>query len=72
MQLYWLLHSPQCYMTFLTFRFFKFYLPAIPSPPPCYIIRTQTCLLLFWPFLLHYSFLFDARTHLGSEIIILT
>jgi hypothetical protein len=28
---------------------FKFYLPAKPSPLSCYIIRTQTCLLLFWP-----------------------
>jgi hypothetical protein len=39
----------QCYMTFFTFRFFKFYLPAVSSLPPCYFIRTQTYLLLFWP-----------------------
>jgi hypothetical protein len=35
MHLYWLPH-PECYVTFLTFT--KFYLPAMPSPPPCYII----------------------------------
>jgi hypothetical protein len=47
---------PQCSVTFFMFRFFKFYLPAMPFPSPCYIIRTQTCLLLFWPSsLLHYS-----------------
>jgi hypothetical protein len=28
--------SPQCYVTFFMFRFFKFHLPAMPSPPtPC-------------------------------------
>jgi hypothetical protein len=26
--------SPQGYVTFYTFRFFKFYLPAVLSPPP--------------------------------------
>jgi hypothetical protein len=57
MQLYWLLH-PQCYVTFITFRFFKFYLPAVPSLPPSYIIKTQTCLLLFWPY-----FLLQLRPH---------
>jgi hypothetical protein len=32
---------------FFIFQFFKFYLCyAIPSP--CYIIKTQTCLFLFW------------------------
>jgi hypothetical protein len=40
---------PQRYVTFFTFRFFKFYLSAMPFLPPCYIIRTQTCLLLCWP-----------------------
>jgi hypothetical protein len=25
---------PQCYVTFFTFRFFKFYLPAMPSHHP--------------------------------------
>jgi hypothetical protein len=55
MQLYWLL-NPQCYVTFFTFRFFKFYLPAMPSSPPFHIIRKQTCLFLFWPSpWLHYS-----------------
>jgi hypothetical protein len=42
-------YTPQCYVTFFMFRYFKFYLPAMPSPPPCYIIRTQTCLLLYGP-----------------------
>jgi hypothetical protein len=27
----------------------RFYLPAMPSPPLCYIIRIQTWLLFFWP-----------------------
>jgi hypothetical protein len=61
--LYWLLH-PQWSMTFLTFRFFKFYLPAMPSPPSCCIIRTQTCLYLFWSSsLLHYSPLWCSAPH---------
>jgi hypothetical protein len=41
--------TPQCYVNFFMFRFFKFYLPAMPPPPPCYIIRTQTCLFPFSP-----------------------
>jgi hypothetical protein len=27
--------TAQCYVTFFTFRFFNFYLPAMPSPPHC-------------------------------------
>jgi hypothetical protein len=48
--------SPPVLWIFLTFTFFKFYLPAVPSLPSCYIIRTQMCLYLFWSSsLLHYS-----------------
>jgi hypothetical protein len=32
--IYWGLLFPQCYVTFFTFRFFKFYLSAMPSLPP--------------------------------------
>jgi hypothetical protein len=32
---------PQCYVTFSTFRFLRFYLSAMPSLPPCYFIRIQ-------------------------------
>jgi hypothetical protein len=35
MHLYWLLYV-QCYVTFLTLKFFKLYLPAMPSPLSCY------------------------------------
>jgi hypothetical protein len=38
---------PKCYVTFFTFRFFKFLSLCYAIPSPCYIIRTQTCLLLF-------------------------
>jgi hypothetical protein len=38
---------PYCYVTF-TIGFFRFYLSAMPSLPPCYSIRTQVCLFLFW------------------------
>jgi hypothetical protein len=31
---------PQCYVTFM-FQFFKFYLSALRSPPPCLVVRTQ-------------------------------
>jgi hypothetical protein len=49
-------HSPQCYVTFFTFRFFKFYLSAMPSLSSCHFISTQDYLFLFWlSSLLHYS-----------------
>jgi hypothetical protein len=32
---------PQCYVTLSTLRFLRFYLSTMPSPPPCYFIRTQ-------------------------------
>jgi hypothetical protein len=37
----------ECYVTYFTFGFFRFYLSAIPSLPPCYFIRVQACLFLF-------------------------
>jgi hypothetical protein len=51
MQFYMVLHPsdfsaplPQCYVTFFTFEFLRFYLSAMPSLPPCYLIRTRACL----------------------------
>jgi hypothetical protein len=53
MQFYRLLHpsasalffTQNVNVTFFTFGFFRFYLFAMP---PCYFIRTQACLFLFW------------------------
>jgi hypothetical protein len=39
--------NPQCYVTFFTFRLFKYFLPSMPLPPPCYFIITQNCSFLF-------------------------
>jgi hypothetical protein len=39
---------PQCYITFLIFRFLRFYLSARPSLPPCCFIRTQAYTVFFW------------------------
>jgi hypothetical protein len=35
------LPTPQCYVTFSTFGFLRFYLSAMPFLPLCYSIRTQ-------------------------------
>jgi hypothetical protein len=32
---------PQCYLTLSMFRSLRFYLSAMPSLPPCHVIRTQ-------------------------------
>jgi hypothetical protein len=40
--------TPQCYMTFFMFRFFKFSLPAMSYPLPL-LHYQNTDLLLFWP-----------------------
>jgi hypothetical protein len=64
------LSPPWCYVTFLMFRFLRFYLSAMPSLPLCYFLRTQASFVFFWSSsLLHYS-PFDARTRLGSKRII--
>jgi hypothetical protein len=47
MELYWLLHPSD--LTFFTFRFFKFYLPAMPTPPPPIHYQNTARLFLFWP-----------------------
>jgi hypothetical protein len=39
---------PLVYVTFFMFGFFRFYLSAMPSLSPCYFIRTQAFLFLFW------------------------
>jgi hypothetical protein len=41
--------APGAMWSFFTFRLFTFDLLAMSFPPLCYIFRTQTCLLLFWP-----------------------
>jgi hypothetical protein len=43
---------PQCYVTFFTFQFFKFYLSALPSPPPVSSSEHQpVCFFSGFPFL---------------------
>jgi hypothetical protein len=42
------LSPPCCCMTFLMFRFLRFYLSAVPSLPPCYFLRTQAYTVFFW------------------------
>jgi hypothetical protein len=45
---------PQCYVTFM-FQFFKFYLSALPSPPPVSLSKHQpVCFFSVLLFLLHY------------------
>jgi hypothetical protein len=46
----WLLH-PQCYVNFFTFRFLKFYFPAMPSPPPPTLSEHKLACFFFLAFL---------------------
>jgi hypothetical protein len=54
-----------CYVTFFTFGFFRFNLSSMPSLPPCYFIRTQVCLFLFWS-----SSLLQKRETTGSLLLL--
>jgi hypothetical protein len=40
--------SPQCYTTFFMYRFFKFYLPAMPSPPPAALLEQKLAYFIFF------------------------
>jgi hypothetical protein len=51
---------PQCYVIFFMFRFFKFYLPAMPSPPPATLSEHSLAYFSFFflpSSLLNYSLL---------------
>jgi hypothetical protein len=65
------LSPPWCYVTFLVFRFLRFYLSAMPSLLPATFSRLRPSLFSSDPPPCYIIPPFDAQTHLGSNSIIL-